>query len=251
VADLPIISPVLPLSGLVPARDRVVPVEPALTALFPDAGLRRGHVVSCGGVAAWSLACAVAARAVAAGSWLAVVGVDDFGIEAALEHGVTPERVVAIAATDVGAWADRLAAAADGFELLLTAPPPGAERSMRQLRQRLQARGSILLTVPPPGRAGHDAGRAAGHDAGRAAGRVASLPADVELTTTDATWLGIEVGHGRLLARRVTIRAGGRRVPRPITLDCWLPGPDGCVDVVQRGVQREPVPDELVEIRAS
>jgi hypothetical protein len=242
-----IAPPVIPLSGLVPVRDRVVPVEPALTSLFPDAGLRRGHVVSCGGVAAWSLACAVAARAVAAGSWLAVVGVDGFGVEAALEHGVAPERVVAVAAPDVGAWADRLAAAADGFELLLTAPPRGAERSMRQLRQRLQARGSILLTVPPPSRAGHDARR----DAGRAA----PFPADVELTTTDAAWLGIEVGHGRLLARRVTIRAGGRRVPRPITLDCWLPGPDGCVDVVQRGVQCGVqcgvVPDELVEIRAS
>lgn len=255
MADPPVNSPVTPLSGLVPVRDRVVPVEPALTSLFPDAGLRRGHVVSCGGVAAWSLACAVAARAVAAGSWLAVVGIDGFGVEAALEHGVAPERVVAVAAPDVGAWADRLAAAADGFELLLTAPPRGAERSMRQLRQRLQARGSILLTVPPPSRVG----RVAGRDAGRDVGRAAPFPVDVELTTTDAAWLGIEVGHGRLLARRVTIHASGRRVPRPITLDCWLPGPDGCVDVmqrgaqceVQRGVQRGVVPDELAEIRAS
>jgi hypothetical protein len=233
----PVTAPVTPLSGLVPGRDRVVPVEPALTSLFPDAGLRRGHVVSCGGVAAWSLACAVAARAVAAGSWLAVVGVDGFGVEAALEHGIAPERVVAVAAADVGAWADRLAAAADGFELLLTMPPRGAERSMRKLRQRLQARGSVLITVP------------AAPDVGRELRRAAPFPADVELTTTDASWLGIEVGHGRLLARRVTICVGGRRVPRPVTLDCWLPGPDGCIDVVQAGAGARH--DEHAVIRAS
>lgn len=235
MADLPVTAPpVTSLAELIPARDRVVPVEPALTSLFPDAGLRRGHVVSCGGVAAWSLACAVAARAVAAGSWMAVVGVDGFGIEAALEHGVAPERVVAVAADDVGAWADRLAAAADGFELLLTTPPRGAERSMRKLRQRIQARGSVLITVPPS----------------RDVGRAAPFPADVELMTTHASWLGIEVGHGRLLARRVTVRAGGRRVPRPVTLDCWLPGPDGCVDVVQHGVQHD-AHDEHAVVRAS
>jgi hypothetical protein len=111
---------------------------------------------------------------------------------------------------------------------------------MRKLRQRLQARGSVLLTVPSPTRVGRDAGRAA------------PFAADIELTTTDASWLGIEVGHGRLLARRVTICSGGRRVPRSVTLDCWLPGPDGCVAIVQGGVQSGVArDDELVEIRAS
>lgn len=205
------------LSDLVPGRDRAIPVEPSLTPLFPDAGLRRGHVVTFGGVAAWSLACAVAARAVTDGSWLAVVGVPGFGVEAAIEHGVAPERVVAVDARTTAEWAERLAAAADGFELLLTVAPRDADRSMRSLRQRLQARGSVLLAVPPADRL---------HT---------SIGADIELATTDATWVGLDHGHGRLVARRVTIHSGGRRVPRPVTIDCWLPGPDGRVDVVQTG----------------
>jgi hypothetical protein len=206
------------VSSLVPARDRAIPVEPALTPLFPDAGLRRGHVVSCGGVAARSLATAVVARAVAGGSWLAVVGVDGFGVEAAIEQGVAPERIVVVAAAGVGEWAERVAAAADGFELVITTPPRGSDRVMRKLRQRLQARGAVLLAVPSPDRVDPP-----------------SLEGDIELVTSEATWLGIDGGHGRLLARRVTIQSAGRRVPRPVTIDCWLPGPDGCVDVVQRG----------------
>lgn len=208
---------VIRTSDLVPARDRSIPVEPALTQLFPDAGLRRGHVVSFGGVAARSLALATAARAVADGSWLAVVGVDGFGVEAASEHGVAPERIVQIAASGPVEWADRVAAAADGVELLLTCPPRGADLQMRKLRQRLQARGGVLLAVPPVD------------------GITVGLGADIELSTREVAWVGIEQGNGRLMARRVTVCSSGRRVPFPVTVECWLPGPDGRVDVVQTG----------------
>ena len=208
---------VIRTSDLVPVRDRAIPVEPALTPLFPDAGLRRGHVVSFAGIAARSLAVATAARGVADGAWLAVVGIDDFGVEAAIEHGVAPERMVQIPASGPVEWAERLAAAADGFELLLTCPPQGADRQMRKLRQRLQARGGVLLAVPPVG------------------AHVASLGADIDLSTDEVAWVGIEQGSGRLMARRVTIVSSGRRAPRPVTIDCWLPGPDGRVDVVQTG----------------
>ena len=72
---LPVISPaVTSLSQLIPARERALEVEPALSGLFPDEGLRRGHVVACGGVAGRSLALSIAARPVEAGAWLAVFG---------------------------------------------------------------------------------------------------------------------------------------------------------------------------------
>lgn len=206
------------LAELTSARELAIAVEPALTTLLPDAGLRRGHVVGCGGVAARSLALALSARAVADGAWLAVVGLADFGVEAAVEVGVTPDRVVAIAAATAEEWAERVTAAADGFELILTAPPPGAERQMRKLRQRLQARGSVLLAVPPSSRRGDQ-----------------RLASDIDLTTSNGAWVGIGQGHGRLMARRVTVRSSGRRVPRPVTVECWLPGPDGRVDVAQTG----------------
>lgn len=214
---------VIRTSDLVPARDRTIPVESALTPLFPDAGLRRGHVMSFEGIAARSLAIATAARGVADGAWLAVIGVDGFGIEAAIEHGIAPERVVQIPASGPIDWAERLAVAVDGFELILTCPPRGADRQMRKLRQRLQARGGVLLAVPP-----------VPMGSGTAHGTVA-IGADIELATREVAWVGIEQGNGRLLARRVTITSSGRRVPRPITIDCWLPGPDGRVDVVQTG----------------
>jgi hypothetical protein len=224
--DLP---DVVPLASLTPARERTIPVEPALSPLFPDGGLQRGHVVGCQGVAARSAALALTVRAVSDGAWLAVVGIDDFGIEAATEFGIPAGRVVAIAAVTPQEWAERIAAAADGFELILAVPPSGAERmmptAMRRVRQRLHARGSVLVLVP------------------RGAGNNGFTGVDVEIAATGGEWLGIGAGHGRLIARRVGVRSSGRRVPRPITVDCWLPGPDGRVDVVQTGwvdVVREP-----------
>ena len=67
------------------------------------------------------------------------------GIEAAGELGVAIDRLVSIDADrrQPGEWADRVAAAADGFELILTMPPAGprgAERVIRKVRQRIQAR---------------------------------------------------------------------------------------------------------------
>lgn len=203
------------LSGLVPARDRSLPVEPALTGLFPDAGLRRGQVVGCGGVASRSLALAVVARAVADGAWLAVVGMPTFGVEAAIEYGVAPERVVLIDADGVDQWADRVAAAADGFDLVLTAAPRGAERRVRKVRQRLQARGVVMVVVPSGGEI--------------------EIGCDAELRVTSAIWHGIGSGHGRLMARRVTIESTGRRIPRPLRAECWLPSTDGRIDVVSSG----------------
>lgn len=229
--SLPAISAaVTPLSQLTPASERAIEVEPALSGLLPDGGLRRGCVVTCTGVAARSLALSLAARPIDAGAWLAIVGVPDLGIEAAIEHGIDPERVVAVASGPAADWAERLVAAADGFEMLLTSPPPDAERYVRKLRQRLTARGNVLLAVR--------SGRVAGGP---------QLGADVELSTSGATWVGIGHGHGRLMARRITIRSSGRRVPRPVALDCWLPGHDGRIDVAQTGPSVTPageaVPD--------
>jgi len=218
-ATSPGLSSVTTLSGLVPAHDRSIPVEPALTGLLPDAGLRRGHVVGCGGVAARSLAVALVARAVGEGAWLAVVGMPTFGVEAAIEYGVVPERVVLVDAVGVDEWADRVAAAADGFDLVLTAPPRGAERRMRKVRQRLQARGVVMVVVPDSRSSG-------------CAGQAFGVGCDAELSVTAVAWHGIGQGHGRLMARRVTIESSGRRIPRPRRVDCWLPSVDGRIDVV-------------------
>jgi hypothetical protein len=197
------------LGPIVPLRDRCLPVDEALAPLLPDGGLRRGHVVGCSGPAAVSLAVGVAARAVVAGSWLAVVGMPSIGVEAVDATGIPLERVVAIdAGSGPREWSERVAAAVDGFELVLTRPPAGAERTVRRVGQRLQARGAVLLPVGPssPG-----------------------VACDVELVTTPIAWSGIGQGVGHLAARRVRVVAGGRRVPRPVDVELWLPGSDGRV----------------------
>lgn len=192
------------LANLVPARDRGIPVDPALTVLLPEGGLRRGHVVACTGPAATSLALSLVTPAATAGAWVAAVGLPQLGVEAAAELGMPLERLVLVAAGRSPAqWAERVAAAADGFELVLTAPPHGAERTSRQVRQRIQARGTVLVTVGPG----------------------AAFGCDVELGTAAGGWEGLGAGHGCLLGRRLTVTASGRRIPRPRSTELWLPAP--------------------------
>jgi hypothetical protein len=194
--------------ALVPARDRCLPVHDVLASMLPDAGLPRGRVIGCGGPAGWSLALALAASAVEAGAWLAVVGAPTIGLEAAGELGIALERVVLIDA-DHGkpsVWAERVAAAADGFELIVTAPPVGAERVVRRVRQRMQARGVVLLTVTQ------------------------HVACDLEFATSEVMWKGIGDGNGRLVARRVVVELTGRRIPRPVRHTLLLPGPSGAIE---------------------
>lgn len=193
--------------------------------MLPDAGLVRGRVVGCTGPAAMSLALALAARATTTGSWLAVVGVPMLGVEAVAELGVPLSRLVAIDSDGrPAAWAERVGAAADGFDLILTRPPAGADRVVRKVRQRLQARGVVLIAVGPvsPG-----------------------MACDIEFSTTAVEWTGLGDGHGALAGRRATVRLDGRRVPRPVERELWLPGPDGRAAAVP-GLDR---PDEGRELR--
>jgi hypothetical protein len=232
VAELSLAShlpAVTTVPSLVPARDRCLPVDEVFASLLPDAGLQRGRVVGCSGVAAWSLALGVISRAVGTGSWAAFVGTPAIGLEAASELGVALARVVLV---DVdgspSVWAERVAAAADGFELIVTCPPVGAERVARRVRQRLQARGVVLFAVSPS---------------------TPSLACDVELASTAVTWAGIGQGSGYLMARRVTVAVTGRRVPRRRECELLLPCPNGRIRVLERG--DEAGDDELERVRTA
>jgi len=131
------------------------------------------------------------------------------GVEATAEFGIPLSRLVVVDVTGgPSVWAERVAAAADGFDIVLTCPPAGAERVVRQVRTRLQARGVVLIAVGPTS---------------------AGVSCDLEFTTTSVEWGGLGQGNGHLIARRVTVRAGGRRMQRPVELDLWLPAPGGGV----------------------
>lgn len=203
-------SSVTTLAAAVPARDRTIPVDEPLASMLPDGGLQRGRMVGCGGPAAVSLAGAIAAGAARAGSWLLLLGVPSVGLEALAELGVPLDRVVSVD-TDASpvSWAERLGVATDGFELIVTTPPRGADRVERKVRQRVQARGAVVLTV---------GGSPMGHD--------------LTFTSGSPRWVGIGHGHGRLVARQVDVELGGRRIPRPVRRTLWLPGPDGRMQAV-------------------
>jgi hypothetical protein len=206
------LTAVTTVHSLVPVGDRCLPVDEVFAPLLPDAGLQRGRVVGCSGVAAWSLALGLTSRAVSTGSWVAFVGTPMVGLEAASELGVALERVVLVGVEGGSTvWAERVAAATDGFELIITAPPIGAERVARRVRQRLQARGAVLLAVSPS---------------------TPSLACDVELSSTSVAWAGIGQGSGYLMARRVDVAVGGRRVARRRQCELLLPCPNGRMRVL-------------------
>jgi hypothetical protein len=199
------------------ADQRVLPVLPAVEALLPSRGLRRGSIVQVDGLAgATSMAFAVAAGPTRAGSWVACVGADDLGWAAAVEAGVDMERLVVVR-TPQESWATVAAALVDAFDVVLC----GFDRApsmveARRLQARARERGAVLIVV---------GGRRGGVGPARR-----SWPgvADLGLTVIDAQWQGLGEGWGHLRSRLVTIEISGRReAGRPRRVELLLPGPSG------------------------
>ena len=200
-------------SGAV-AADRALPVLPQLATLLPS--LQRGSVVACESVAGVSLALAVAAGPAAEGAWVGVAGLPGLVVAAAAELGVPPQRLVLV--NEPGrapgqrfgdaTWGEVVSALIDGFDVVvLGAAATEALRpgTARRLASRLQARGGVLVLAGPVG----------------------AFSADVTLGAADIQWHGLADGHGVARARRSTVQAAGRRIPRPRRAQLWLPGPDG------------------------
>lgn len=200
------------LISLSPGRHRddvltgegVLPLLPALQELLPGGALQRGSVVTSGG---WGLlALALTAGAVADGAWCAAVGIPAMGVRAAAEAGLDLDRVLLVSEPGPS-WAQVVASLLDGFDIVLLRPP---DQPSAQLRRKLEAvarrYGSVLVVAGDwPG-------------------------AQSRLLVTDAEWIGIGAGHGRLLARKAHVIASGRGAgERPRSAWLWLPGPDGAI----------------------
>lgn len=184
------------------ATDRTLPVAEAFVELFAERGLVRGRTIACSGAAATSLALALAAPAVAAGSWLATIDVPTIGLDAASEFGIALERVVAVRA-DAARWPDVVAAAADGFDLLIARVPADVSPSaMRKVATRLRQRDVVMLVLGDPG----------------------ALSCDGVLDAGDAEWVGLGDGHGHLRHRRLVVEASGRRLHGRRRCRLALPG---------------------------
>ncbi len=208
-----------------PVARAPLPVAAPLSSLFVEGGLVRGRTVACSGDAALSAALALSAAATRAGSWLAVVGVPNLGVAAAIEAGVAVERIVLAQPPRASReWITTVAALVEGFDLLVVAPPPSlSEHDARRLQSRILARQSVLVVVGLPAVSGPGAAGGLSSDAHS----VFSCDLDVHADTV--SWSGIERGGSHITQRTVRVRVGGRRCASPreamVDLPCSMHPP--------------------------
>ena len=177
-----------------------LPVAKALQPIIPDGVLVRGRTVLCGGDAAMSTALLLVSAATQAGSWLAIVGVSDFGLMSACEQGVALQRTVLVTPTsNKKDWTSTVAAVADGFDvMMLEVPREVSESDARRIQTRIQARRNVLVLV-----------ETSRHTTPRSV-----FQPDVVLHTATTSWHGIEHGAGYVQGRHIDVTVSGRRVPR-------------------------------------
>ena len=177
-----------------------LPVAKALQPIVPDGVLVRGRTVLCSGDAAMSTALLAVSAATQAGSWLASVGMSDFGLMSACEQGVALQRTVLVTPTaNKKDWVSTVAAVADGFDVvMLEVPREVSESDARRIQTRIQARRNVLVLV-----------ETSRHTTPRSV-----FQSDVVLHTVTTKWDGIEHGAGYVQSRLIDVMVSGRRVPR-------------------------------------
>jgi len=181
---------------------REIPTHPALAEIVR---LRAGGAYAVDGLA---LAMVLLAGPSRAGEWCAVVGVDDFGVEAAAELGVNLDRTIVVPDPQES-WLEATAAFLDVVTLVVVRPSgPVPEPVAEKVGARLRTRGSALVALG---------------DRGRTWPR-----AETRLTTVEPQWSGVGRGEGHLRARRVVIEARRGAAPARRT-SLWFPAEDGSV----------------------
>ncbi len=212
--------------------DSALPLSEAYAEVLP-AGLLRGQVVACQGPAAYSIAFGLLSRAIAVGSWLAMVDLEQVSPEALVEFGIPLHRVVGVSTGDDPA--NVLSAVFDGFDVVAIPAFRYRGALARRIAQRIRAKGVTLVVIDDSNEI--------------RAGDTASL-GDIALVGSDMYWQGIGWGTGRLLARHLTVTATGRRSPQPLRTEMQLP-PEICADVKWfQDDETDSVADELTDVVA-
>ncbi len=176
---------------------RSIPTHPAIAALLPGGGLKEGATYSVDN--SITLIMALLAGPSAAGAWCGVVGIPEFGIEAAARFGIDLERLVLIPEPG-DQWLAVTAAIADVMGVVVTKPPSRAnDSSVARLAARLRQRGSTLIVLGP------------------------WPQSEAMLSISASEWNGIGDGHGYLSARQVTVTVTSRLAGRPRSSQLWLP----------------------------
>jgi hypothetical protein len=177
---------------------RLIATHPAIAPLLPGGGLKEGATYSVD--SSTTLLMALLAGPSAAGSWCGVVGVPEFGVEAAQRFGIDLERLVLVPHPG-DQWLGVTAAVADVLGVVVTRPPRRAnDSSVSRLTARLRQRGATLIVLGP------------------------WPQSEAMLSLSESSWSGIGQGHGHLSARQVTVTVSSR-VGRSRSARMWLPDP--------------------------
>jgi hypothetical protein len=203
---------------------RTIPTHPAIARLLPGGGLKEGATYSVDNSA--TLLMALLAGPSAAGSWCGVIGVPEFGVEAAEHFGIDLERLVLVPHPGEQ-WLGVTAAIADVLGVVVTRPPKRAsDSSVARLSARLRQRGATLIVLGP------------------------WPQSEAMVSLSDSHWTGIGQGNGHLSARQATVTVSSR-AGRPRSARLWLPDPHEQFREVDRFAQPEAGPRELVVQRES
>ena len=153
------------------------------------------------GMAGTSLAWGLLAGPSAAGEWGAVIGVPDFGAEAAAGLGVRLDRVICVPSPGEG-WVEVLAALIDVVSVVVVRPGGRiAEGVAAKIAARLRTREAALISLGAWPRA------------------------EVRLRASQPRWGGAGQGEGHLRARLLRVEAG--RGTAPVRrADVWFPAAD-------------------------
>lgn len=190
------------------AVPQTLPTLPALTDLIR---LQSGASYA---VDRPALAMALMAGPSRAGSWSAVIGVRDFGLEAAAELGVDLDRTVLVPEPG-DAWLEVAAALIDVLQVVVVRPPGAVnQHQAARLASRLRQRDAVLVSVGRWPRA------------------------EAALSIRSSQWVGIGRGHGRLTAHRAWVSAE-LRTGQVRDAELWLPGVDLEVRQVEQPAQQE------------
>jgi hypothetical protein len=168
---------------------RLMPTHEALADLLPDGGLREGATYALSPSS--TLVMALLAGPSQAGSWCGVVGMPEFGVEAAEAMGIDLDRLVLVPHPG-DAWLTVTAAIADALGIVVVRPGRAAsDGAISKLAGRLRERGSTLLVLGP------------------------WPQAEAMISLTESHWSGLGDGHGYLSEREVTITVSSKRGGRP------------------------------------
>lgn len=184
------------------AEAPLLPLDPALAELLPDAGLRVGAAYCV--EPSPSLLAALLAPPSQKGSWCAVVGMPTLGVEALAAFGVDLDRVLFVPHPGQR-WLTVTSVLSEVVPLVAVRPQGQArDADVARLNARLRDRGCTLLVTAP----------------------WAESQATIRLENPE--WQGLHKGWGLLEERIVTV-AASRRGGGTQRVRVRMPGPHGAV----------------------